>query len=98
MADIIGFAKNELTSSERERLKEFMGAELFEIQDTSCESYEDIQDEIVVLAEYFRKFIAVAEDTDTKINPDLDFSLYLLEGRIQKIRGMITCLFGAGSG
>ena len=94
MADIIGFPKTELTSSEKKRLKEFIQEELEDIQDTSCISYAELQDQFIVLAEYFRKFIAVVEDPDTKINIDLDLSLYLLEGRIRKIRGMIKCLFG----
>ena len=98
MADIIGFPKDELTPGDRKQLEEFVRGELEDIQDTSCESYEEIQDEIMVLAEYFRKFMAVAEDSDTKINPDLDFSLFLLEGRIRKIRGMIKTLFVADSG
>ena len=98
MADIIGFPKDELTSGDRKQLEEFVRGELEDIQDKSCESFEEIQDEIMVLAEYFRKFMAVAEDSDTKMNPDLDFSLFLLEGRIRKIRGMIKTLFVADSG
>ena len=98
MAEIIGFPKDELTSGDRKQLEEFVRGELEDIQDKSCESYEEIQDEIMVLAEYFRKFMAVAEDSDTKMNPDLDFSLFLLEGRIRKIRGMIKTLFVADSG
>jgi len=94
VADIIGFPKNELTCSEKKPLKEFLREELEDIQDTSCGSYAELQDQFMVLAEYFRKFIAVVEDPDTKINIDLDFSLYLLEGRIRKIRGMIEFLFG----
>jgi hypothetical protein len=34
----------------------------------------------------------MVEDPNTKLNLDLDFGLYLLEGRIRKIRGMIECL------
>jgi len=94
VADIIGFPKDELTSSEKKRLKEFIRQELEDIQDTSCGSYAELQDQFMVLAEYFRKFIAVVEDPGTKINIDLDFSLYLLEVRIRKIRGMIECLIG----
>jgi hypothetical protein len=30
---------------------------------------------------------------DSKIHPDLDFGLFLLEGRIKKIRGMIKNLY-----
>ena len=47
----------------------------------------------LVLADYFRKFIDVVDDPDSKINPDYDFSLALLEGRIKKIRGMLKNLF-----
>lgn len=97
VADIIGFKKNELTPGERKWLKEFIQREIEDIKNTSSKSYEELQDEIMILAEYFRNFMAVVEDPDTKINPDLDFSLYLLEGRIRKIRGMIKSLFGAGS-
>ena len=93
MADIIEFPKMELTSGERKRLKEFIQKELEDIQDTSCGSYEELQNQFIVLAEYFRKFIAMVEDPNTKLNLDLDFGLYLLEGRIRKIRGMIECLF-----
>ena len=94
MADIIGFPENALTSGDRKQLEEFVRGELEDIQDTSCESYDEIQDEIMVLAEYFRNFMEVAEDPDIKMNHDLDFSLSLLEGRIRKIRGMIKTLFG----
>ena len=97
MADIIGFPKDELTIGDRNRLEEFVQQELEDIQDTSCESCEEIKDEILVLVEYFRKFMAVAEDPGTKMHNDLDFSLSLLEGRIRKIRGMIKTLFGADS-
>ena len=93
MADIIEFPKMELTSSERKRLKEFIRDELEDLQDTSCESYAELQDQFLVLAEYFQKFIAMVEDPDTKLNLDLDFGLYLMEGRIRKIRGMIEYLF-----
>jgi len=97
MADIIGFPGKELSSGEQKWLEEFMAAELADIGDVGCESYDELQDQFMVLAEYFRKFIAVVEDSDSKIIPDIDFSLFLLEGRIRKIRGMIKCLFGAGS-
>jgi len=93
MADIIEFPETELTSGEQKRLKEFIREELEDIQDTSCKSYAEVQDQFVILAEYFRKFIAMVEDPDTKLSLDLDFGLYLLEGRIRKIRGMIECLF-----
>ena len=45
---------------------------------------------------YFWRFADVVEDPNTKINPDFDFGLFLLEGRIKKIRGMIKGLFGNG--
>jgi hypothetical protein len=41
-----------------------------------------------------RRFADVVEDAKTRINPDFDFGLFLLEGRIRKIRGMIKGLFG----
>ena len=97
MADIIGFPKDELTKGDRKRLEKFLQEEFEDIQDTSCKSYKEIQDEIMVLVGYFRNFMDVAEDPDTKMNDDLDFSLSLLEGRIRKIRGMIKTLFGADS-
>jgi len=93
MADIIEFPETELTSGEQKRLKEFIREELEDIEDTSCQSYAEVKDQFVILAEYFRKFIAIVEDPDTKLYLDLDFGLYLLEGRIRKIRGMIECLF-----
>ena len=98
MVDIIEFSEKGLTSGERKRLEEFVQEELQDTQDTSCKSYEEIQDEIMVLSEYFSKLMAVVEDPDTKIQPDLDFSLFLLEGRIRKIRGMIRSLFGSHPG
>jgi hypothetical protein len=94
MADIIELPKGELSPEEQKQLEEFMREELEDIQDTSCESYEQIQDEIIILEEYFQQFMAVVEDPKTKINPDLDFCLFLLDGRIRKIRGMLTSLFG----
>ena len=36
----------------------------------------------------------VVEDPKTRINPDFDFGLFLLEGKIKKIRGMIKGFFG----
>jgi len=93
MADIIEFPKGELTEDERKELEKFVQQELADIQDTSCETTDEIQDEIMVLVEYFRKFMDVLDDPDSKIHPDLDFGLFLLEGRIQKIRGMLKNLF-----
>jgi hypothetical protein len=94
MADIIGFPKNELTRRERERLKVFMRQELADIQDTSCESVDEIRDEIRVFFGYVQRFMAMCEDPETRVSSDYDFGLYLLEGRIRKIRGMIKSLFG----
>ncbi len=93
MAHIIGFPKKGLSPNERKQLEKFVQEELQDIQDTSCESYEEIQDEILALAEYFIKFMTVFEDPDIEIHSDLDFSLFLLEGRIRKIRGMIKSLY-----
>ena len=73
--------------------EEFMEKEQKDIQDTSCNSSDELKGEIFVLVEYFRKFMDVASDPDSKINPDYDFSLALLEGRIKKIRGMLKNLF-----
>jgi len=70
-----------------------MEKEQKDIQDTSCNSSDELKGEIFVLVEYFRKFMDVASDPDSKINPDYDFSLALLEGRIKKIRGMLKNLF-----
>jgi hypothetical protein len=98
MADIIEFRKDELTPGDRKRLEELIQQELEDIQDIGCESYGEIQYEIMVLVEYFNRFMSVAEDSDTKMSHDLDFSLSLLEGRIRKIRGMIKTLFDADSG
>jgi hypothetical protein len=93
MADIIEFPKGELTPAERKKLEEFVQQELAGIADTSCETTDEIQDEIMILVEYFRKFMDVLDNPDSKINPDLDFGLFLLQGRIQKIRGMLKDLF-----
>jgi hypothetical protein len=93
MADIIDFIKGDLTKSEKKQVEEFIQEHLEDIQDTSCESIEEVHDEIKVLAESFLRFIKVVEDPNTKTNPDLDFGLFLLEGRIQKIRGMLKTLF-----
>ena len=57
------------------------------------DSSDELKGGIFVLVEYFRKFMDVASDPDSKINPDYDFSLALLEGRIKKIRGMLKSLF-----
>ena len=93
MADLIEFPHGELTASERKHLEEFMQKELENIQDTSCNSSDELFGEISTLVEYFRKFMDVVEDPGTKINPDLDFALSLLQGRIKKIRGMLKSLF-----
>ena len=93
MADIIDFIRGDLTKAEKKRLEEFIQQHLQDIQDTSGESIEEVHDEIKVLAEGFLKFIKVVENPNTKANPDLDFGLFLLEGRIQKSRGMLKNLF-----
>lgn len=97
MAEIIGFPKGELTPRERERLKEFMREELSDIEDTACESVDEIRDEIIVFFGYVKRFMDVFEDPETRVNPDFDFGLFLMEGRIRKIRGIIKCLFGDDS-
>ena len=51
----------------------FIKQELADIADTSCESTEQIKAEIMVLVEYFQRFMDVLEDPDSKIHPDLDF-------------------------
>jgi hypothetical protein len=94
MADIIGFPREELSPEEQKQLEEFLQEELEDIQDTSCESYKQIQAEIAVMVEYFQQFMAVVKDSKTKVNPDIDFGLFLLEGRVRKIRGMLKRLFG----
>jgi hypothetical protein len=94
MADIIGFPREELSPEEQKQLEEFLQEELEDIQDTSCESYKQIQAEIAVMVEYFQQFMAVVKDSKTKVNPDIDFGLFLLEGRVRKIRGMLESLFG----
>ena len=95
MADIIGFPRSgELTAEERERVQEFMQEQMADFADTACGSVEEIKEQVAVLCGYFRRFAAVAEDPETRINPDFDFGLFLLEGRIKKIRGMIKGLFG----
>jgi len=93
MAEIIGFPKGELTPREQERLKEFMREELADIENTACTSVNEIKDEIRVFFGYVRQFMEVFEDPETRVHPDFDFGLYLMEGRIRKIRGMIRCLF-----
>ena len=84
MANIIEFPKCELTGEERKQLEEFMENEQKDIQDTSCNSSDELFGEISVLLEYFRKFMDVVEDPDSEINPDYDFSLSLLVCRFQR--------------
>ena len=84
MADIVEFPKDKLTIEERKRLEEFMRQEATDIQDTACNSLDELKDEILILAEYFAKFMEVVEDPDSVIYPDYDFSLSLLEGRIKE--------------
>ena len=87
MADIIDFIHGKLTSKERKQLEKFMQKEQAEIEDTSCKSPVQIETELIVLVDYFRKFMDVISDPNTKINPDYDVNLALLDGRIKKIRG-----------
>ena len=94
MADIIGFPSEELTPEERVQVEEFVREQVADFQDTSCSSVDEIQEQVAILLEYFRRFADVVEDPKTKINPDFDFGLFLLEGRIKKIRGIIKGLFG----
>ena len=96
MADIIGFPSEELTPEERMHVEDFVREQVADFQDTSCRSVGEIQEQVAVLLEYFRRFADVVEDPKTRINPDFDFGLFLLEGRIKKIRGMIKGLFGDG--
>jgi hypothetical protein len=94
MADIIGLPSEELTPEERVQVEEFVREQVADFQDTSCSSVDEIQEQVAVLLEYFRWFADVVDDPKTRINPDFDFGLFLLEGRIKKIRGMIKRLFG----
>jgi hypothetical protein len=96
MADIIGFPSEELTPEERMQVEEFVREQVAEFQDISCSSIGEIQEQIAILLGYFRRFENVVKDPKTRINPDFDFGLFLLEGRIKKIRGMIKSLFGDG--
>ena len=96
MADIIGFPSEELTPEERIQVEEFVREQVADFQDTSCSSVDAIQEQIAILLGYFQRFADVVEDPKTRINPDFDFGLFLLEGRIKKIRGMIKGLFGDG--
>ena len=94
MADIIGFPREELTPEERAQVEEFVREQVADFQDTSCRSVDEIQEQVAILLEYFRRFADVVEGPKTRINPDFEFGLFLLEGRIKKIRGMIKGLFG----
>ena len=94
MAEIIGFPSEELTLEERKQVEEFVRDQVADFQDTSCISVEEIQEQVAILLENFRRFADVVEDPKTRINPDFDFGLFLLEGRIKKIRGKLKCLFG----
>jgi hypothetical protein len=94
MADIIGFPSGELTPEERMQVEEFVREQVADFQDTSCSSVDEIQEQVAILLGNFRRFADMIEDPKTKINPDFDFGLFLLEGRIKKIRGMIKGLFG----
>ena len=94
MADIIGFPNEELTPEERVQVEEFVRDQVADFQNSSCGSVDEIQEQVAILLEHFRRFENVVEDPKTRINPDFDFGLFLLEGRIKKIRGMIKDLFG----
>ena len=96
MADIIGFPSDELTPEERVQVEEFVRDQTADFQDTSCRSVEEIKEQVAVLIAYFQRFAEVVEDPKTRINPDFDFGLFLLEGKIKKIRGMIKGFFGDG--
>jgi hypothetical protein len=93
MADIIGFPSEELTPEERIQVEEFVRDQTADFQDTSCSSVDEIREQVAILLGYFRRFADVVEDPKTRINPDFDFGLFLLEGRIKKIRGMIKDFF-----
>jgi len=94
MADIIAFPSEELTPEERMQVEEFVRDQAADFQDTSCRSVEEIKEQVAVLIAYFQRFAEVVEDPKTRINPDFDFGLFLLEGKIKKIRGMIKGFFG----
>jgi hypothetical protein len=96
MAEIIGFPSEELNPEERVQVEEFVREQVADFQDTSCRSVEEIKEQVAILIGYFRRFENVVEDPKTRINSDFDFGLFLLEGRIKKIRGMIKGLFGGG--
>jgi hypothetical protein len=96
MSNIIGFPSEDLTTEERVKVEEFVRDQVADFQNTSCGSVDEIQEQVAILLEYFRRFADVVEDPKTRINPDFDFGLFLLEGRIKKIRGMIKGLFGDG--
>ena len=78
------------------QVEEFVREQVADFQNTSCSSIEEIKEQVAVLIGNFWRFADVAEDSKTRINPDFDFGLFLLEGRIKKIRGMIKSLFGEG--
>ena len=96
MADIIGFPSEELTPEERMQVEEFVREQVADFQDTSCRSVDEIQEQVAILLGYFRRFENVVEDPKTRIDPDFDFGLFLLERRIKKIRGMIKGFLGDG--
>ena len=96
MADNIAFPSEELTPEERMQVEEFVRDQAADFQDTSCRSVEEIKEQVAVLIAYFQRFAEVVEDPKTRINPDFDFGLFLLEGKIKKIRGMIKGFFGDG--
>ena len=95
MADVIGFPRGELSPEERAQVEAFVQEQVADFADTACNSVDEIREQVAILLGYFRRFEEVVEDPATSINPDFDFGLFLLEGRIKKIRGMIKGWFGA---
>jgi hypothetical protein len=93
VADIIEYPEGELTPSEKKNLLKLLKKEQADIADTSCDSVEQIKDEMIILVNYYQRVMSVLEDPNAEIYPDLDLKLFLLEGRIKKIRGMIKNLY-----
>jgi hypothetical protein len=84
MGDVIGLPSGELTPEERMQVEEFVREQVADFQDTDCSSIDEIQEQVAALLGYFRQFADVVEDPKTRIYPDFDFGLFLLEGRIKK--------------
>jgi hypothetical protein len=89
VAEIFQYPEDELTASEKKNLLKFIKKEQADTADTSCDSVEEIKDEMIILVNYYQRVMSVLEDPNAEIYPDLDLKLFLLEGRIKKIRGMI---------